>query len=138
MGETQLNRQILLSEGPWTGEDLWIALEQYFQTEGLSTHARCQHEGPDAAGVSQPLSPGCPKLDQNRRVGSYVVSAQNVGNSLTPETDEQWWEIMDFLTRSGVFKTALKRDGQVVIVEENGNECRRRLRGRLTLRELKK
>ena len=27
MGETQLNRQILLGEGPWTGEDLWIALE---------------------------------------------------------------------------------------------------------------
>ena len=45
---------------------------------------------------------------------------------------------MDFLTKSGVFKTALKQDGKFVIVGENGNECRRRLRGQLTLRELKK
>ena len=45
---------------------------------------------------------------------------------------------MNLSTKSGVFKGALKQDGQFVIVGEKGNECRRRLRGRLTLRELKK
>ena len=30
-------RKVIVGEGPWIGEDKDIALEYYFQTEGLST-----------------------------------------------------------------------------------------------------
>ena len=38
-----IERKVIVEEGPWMGEDKDIALEQYFQTEGLSTCAKCQH-----------------------------------------------------------------------------------------------
>jgi hypothetical protein len=38
-----IERKVIVEEGPWMGEDKDITLEQYFQTEGLSTCAKCQH-----------------------------------------------------------------------------------------------
>ena len=123
MGETQLNRQILLSEGPWTGEDLWIALELYFQTEGLSTHGRCQHEG--CGKCKPPIVTRMPEAgsESTRRV--LCGFCTECWNFTDTRNGREVVGDMDFLTKSGVFKTALKQDGQFVIVGENGNECRR-------------
>lgn len=38
-----IERKVIVEEGQWMGEDKDISLEQYFQTEGLSTCAKCQH-----------------------------------------------------------------------------------------------
>ena len=35
------SKQVLIHEGPWTGINMTIAWELYFQEQGLSPHARC-------------------------------------------------------------------------------------------------
>ena len=121
MGGIQLNRQILLSEGPWTGEDLWIVLEKYFQTEGLSTHAKCQHEG---CGKCKPTIvtsvPGVGSGSTRRVLCGFCTECWNFTDS---RNGREVVGDMDVLTKSGVFKGALKQDGQFVIVREKGNEC---------------
>ena len=40
-----INRQLLFEEGPWKEENMTIAWELYFQSQGLAPHAWCGTDG---------------------------------------------------------------------------------------------
>ena len=58
-----INRQVLLQEGPWTGENMAIAWELYFQAQGLAPHAWC---GTEDCSRRKPLVLVVPTTDGER------------------------------------------------------------------------
>ena len=131
-----IERKVIVEEGPWMGEDKDIALEQYFQTEGLSTCAKCQHcecEGKKPRILTKAPDEG--SENKRRELFGFCERCWKV-----TDTRKNRKEVgdMDFLKSAGVFKKALQREGDMAVVGPAGGRERRRIRGKITGNELSK
>ena len=141
-GRPPINRQVLLQEGPWMGENMAIAWELYFQAQGLAPHAWCGTEScsrrkplvlvvptTDGEGCQgeerhQAAAPGATGSEGGRRVlGGFCTGCwKRVGLREGKDTVAS----TEFMRLKGIFRDAKKIDPQA------------RLRGHVTRDEFQK
>ena len=137
-----INRQVLLQEGPWTGENMAIAWELYFQAQGLAPHAWCGTEGcsrrkPLVLVVPTTDGERCQEKERQKTAAPEETGSEGGRRALGGFCTGCWKRVglregkdtvasTEFMRLKGIFKDAKKIDP------------RARLRGHVTRDEFQK